>query len=299
MEKCIKSVLVTALSLVTIFLILTQYSGIASADSVQVISASPGQTIVYQGHGNPGSTVTMEVTAGLSVGVGGDHRYYKDMKGVNIPGGSRFSITVSPVETFSVSGGMHGIGMAIGSVSGNVGSASMSNVPGGTYDIVVTGISNGSSVSMTVHAYQPQGVGSDGTYTASLSTSGLPAAVYSVRQDGREVAKVYLGVQAPSTPTPTVSPTVAPAGGPSRGTANSTSTTNSTSDVSITPAASVAINQTSNVSASPTSAIWISPTAQPGSGEQESLWTTIALLAGGIIAGLLVGYVAVFVILKK
>ena len=298
MKNNLKRIQVTALTLTTICLILTQFSGIAGADSVQVISASPGQTITYQGHGSPGATVTMEVTAGISVGVGSDHRYYKDMKGVQIPGGSRFSITASPVDTFSVSGGMHGIGMTIGSVSGNVGSASMSNVPAGTYEIVVTGISNGSSVSMTVHAYQPQGVGSDGSYTVSLSTSGLPPAVYSVKQDGQEVAKVYLGVPAPATPTPTAAPTAAPtAGGSSGGASNGM--TNSASNITITPMASATINETPNVPASPAAAIWISPTAQPGSGGQESIWTTIALLAGGVIAGLLVGYIVVFVVHKK
>jgi len=151
----------------------------------------------------------MEVTATISLGVD-NNRYYKELNGVQIPGGSSFSITASPVSTFSVQGHLGLIGMTIGSVSGNTGSASMGNLPGGTYNIVVTGISNGSSVSMTVHAYQTKSVGPDGIFTASISTAGLPDAVYSVKQDGKEVAKVYLGVQAPATPTPTAPPAPTP-----------------------------------------------------------------------------------------
>jgi len=306
MKKCCRPIFITALTLAAIFLILAQFSGIALADGVQIISAPPGKTIAYQGHGSPNSQVTIEVTASISVGVGGDHRYYKSMNGVNIPGGSSFSITAIPVTTFSVSGGMFGIGMTIGSVSGDTGSASMSHVPGGTYNIVVTGISNGSSVSMTVHAYQTQSVDGDGAYTASLSTSGLPAAVYSVKQNGQEVARVYLGVQVPAVPTPIVAPTVTPAANATTNTTTSASaltgnsTTNSTTNVLTNATTNSTINQTANVSASPSTAIGISPTAQPGNnGGQSSLRTTIELLAGAIVAGLLVGYVIVFVIMKK
>jgi len=298
MKYSCRPILLTVLTLAIIFVILAEFTGIACADGVKIISASPGQTVSYKGQGSANSQVTLEVSASISSVVGSDHRYKEEMKGVNIPGGSSFSIIASPVSTFSVSGGMHGIGMTIGSVSGNVGSASMSNVPGGTYDIVVTGISNGSSVSMTVHASQPQSIGGDGTFTASISTSGLPPAVYSVKQNGQEVAKVYLGVPAPATPTPTAAPTptVSPTAAPPVGSAGNM-TMNTTS---VTPTENMITNQTVNASASPTSTIWISPTAQPGDNSAgDSLWTTIELLAGAIIAGLLVGYIVVFWILKK
>ncbi len=124
------------------------------------------------------------------------------------------SITASPVDTLTVSGSFSGVpvGMSMdGSVSNHVGSFSKS-VPAGTYNIVVTGIANGSpsSVSMTVSASQPQNVGSDGKYTASISTSGLPSTVYTVTQGSTVVAMVYLGVAAPATPAPSATPTPTP-----------------------------------------------------------------------------------------
>ncbi len=250
MKNDSKPILVTTLIVSVIVILLVQLSNVAWSQGTEIIAASPGQTITYQGHGNPGSQVNIEVTASISVGVS-NGRYISRMNGVNIPGGSRFSISASPVDSLTVSGSptwAGGLSHSLqGGVKNRVGSASMSNVPGGSYNIVVSGIANGSgSVAMTVHAFQSQGVGSDGAFTASLSTSGLPSAVYSVRQDGREVAKVYLGVPAPATPTPTVTatPEPSPTPVPDNGT--------------VTPAPTV--------TAMPTAGIRISPTAQPGGG---------------------------------
>ncbi len=299
----------TPIVLAVITLLAAGFSGLAGA--TQIISASPGQAITYQGNGAPDSQVTMEVTASISLGVGGDGRYYKDMRGVEIPGGSRFSITASPVDTFSVSGGMHGIGMTIGSVSNHVGSASMGNVPGGTYNIVVTGIANGSGpVSVTVHAYQTKSTGSDGSFTASISTSGLPPAIYSVRQDGVEVATVYLGVDAPVTPTPIPVPTATPTPTPPP---NGTITPTSTFVPPPTPAISVSSTPTPKPGGFlgiqlPSLNIFGPPQAQPAStnvsetpqaGGHSSLINTVLIVLIAIVTGLIIGYVVVFVLWKK
>lgn len=296
-----KPILVPALVAAAVILVIAQFSGMANSQGVQIISASLGQTIMYQGHGSPNSQVTIEVSATITAQKIGSNHYKSEMRGVDIPGGSRFSITARPVDTLTVSGSFPGtpLGSSLqGSVTNHVGSASMGNVPGGTYNILVSGVANGSGpVSITVHAYQSQSVGGDGTFTASISTSGLPSAVYSVKQDGTEVAKVYLGVQAPATPTPTVTPTATPTA-----TATPNGTTAQTSGTSVTPTTNASITPTSNIPMSPTPGIWISPTAQPGeasAGGNNSLLIMIAIMIGAVIAGLVIGYIVVFVILKK
>jgi hypothetical protein len=134
------------------------------------------------------------------------------MKNVNISGGNRMSFAVSPVDTLTVSSSTMGIDKsADGFVSNHTGTFSM-DVPDGTYDIAVSGIANGSrsSMPMTIRVSRLQDVGRDGTYTVSINTSGLPCSRYTITQDGDIVAMVYLGIQAPATPTPTPSPCLVP-----------------------------------------------------------------------------------------
>ena len=181
------------------------------------------------------------------------------MSKVSVPGGSRFSITAFPVDTLAISGSPTWAGILSYSIQGNVknrvGSASMSNIPEGTYNIDVYGVSNGSkSITMTVIATQSIRVGSDGTFTVSISTAGLPATVYTVKQNGAEVAKIYLGVQPPAmTPTPQPSPTATPTPQP-----NSTITPTPQPNSTITPTPQPSITSPAPLSASP------SPT--PGQG---------------------------------
>jgi hypothetical protein len=323
MKKNSKPILVSVIVMVAIILIIARFSGTAGSQGVQIISASPGQTITYQGHGSPGSTVNLEVSATVSTGVSNNH-YVMSMKGVNIPSGSRFSLSASPVSTLAVSGSFSGTGLGSslqGTVKNNVGSISMSNLPGSSYDIVVSGIANGSNtVSITVHAYQSQNVGSDGTFTASIGTSGFPAAVYSVKQNGAEVAKIYLGVQAPATPTPTATPTPSPTAPPN-------GTITPTPIITPSPTAVIVISVTPTPQPSGGSFLGIqlpslnlfgsspSATAQPtgiinGSGTSEStdlpgsgggsgsLVNTILIMLIAVVVGVLIGYIIVFRIFK-
>ncbi len=199
---------------------LAAFQGAAQAQ--QIISGSPGDTITYHGEGPVNSDVTLEVSSSTSIGVSGGS-YSSSLNGINIPSGSnRFSISVSPVQTMHIAGGPSWLGSVAsvdGSVSGTTGSYSISNVPAGSYNIRVYGTpANGaSSVTMTVTASAPQHVGADGHYTASISTAGLPPGVYTVRQNGQEVAIVYLGVPAPATPTPTAAPVANATANPSAG----------------------------------------------------------------------------------
>jgi hypothetical protein len=298
MKKNKNPILLSMIVMAAVILVMAQFSAVAYSQGVQIISASPGQTITYQGHGGAGSQVTLEVSATISTGVDNNH-YVSRMNGVNIPGGSRFSITARPVDSLTVSGSPNwagGLSYSLqGSVNNHVGSASMNDVPGGTYNILVSGIANGSgSVSITVYAYQSQGVGGDGNFTASISTAGLPPAVYSVKQDGTEVAKVYLGVEAPATPTPTAAPTTAPTSNP----ASTPGVTTTAGPSTITPVPNSSNTATPGATETVAPPV-ISVTSTPPSPGNNPLLMTLALMIGAVVAGLVLGYIIVFVILKK
>jgi len=231
------------------------------AMGVVILSGSPGDTITYHGQGSPGSTVNLEVTASTSVSVNGDN-YSDGLTGLNIPSGeNRLSLTVSPVETMNVSGNPAWLaGDTVtrpGSVSGNRGTYNITNAPAGSYDVRISGrpAAGATSVSVTVSVSQPVSVGSDGTYTASIDTSGLPAGVYTVNQDGQHVADAYLGVTPPVTATPnpptaTPQPTPAVTVGPTANPApNNESTIGPVETVMPTPG-----GQPTTASLSPTAA---------------------------------------------
>ena len=181
---------------------------------VQVISASPGETINFHGTGTPGSSVTLDITTSIAVGVensSGQLLYSLSLTGFHVPSGSNsFSITANPVSTMTIWGSYDGIGLSHKvAVANDNGTFSISNVPGLTYNIGVKGIANGPDVSMDVSASTGISVDDTGNYTASVNTNGMPAGIYDVYQDSVLVAIVYLGVPAPITSAPmaTVNPT--------------------------------------------------------------------------------------------
>jgi hypothetical protein len=278
-------------------LIIATLPSAAFAQDVQIISGSPGDTLSLSGTGAPNSQVSLEVSASIGVGttLSGDKYYYKStMSGLHIPGGNSLSITVSPVDTLTVSGSFPGvpIGMSMdGSVSNHVGTFSRS-VPAGTYNIVVSGIANGSpsSVSMTVRASQPQSVGSDGKFTASISTSGLPSTVYTVTQDGNTVAMVYLGVQAPATPTPTQVPSPSPVPTNVPGVNGSLNGTGNTSTILPSPCVEPGLNSTN---ATPVSSAGPS---QPSPNSGLGSWAVYLIL---IVLGTIVGIAAAYLFVVK
>lgn len=289
--------------LITSVLLLSGFSSGVYAQSAKVISGSPGDTLSYTGMATPNSQVYLEVSASIGVGTyqSGDKYYYKSsMNNLNVPGGNSMSITVSPVDTLSVSGAFSSAPMISDTMSGSVNTDShvgtfSKGVPPAHYNIVVFGIANGSpsSVTMSVKASQPQTVGSDGTYTASISTSGLPSAVYTVKQNGMVVAMVYLGVTAPATPTPVPTPTPAPSRAAnatvtaSQGAGllnNNTSTTgNTTIPVASANSSTNGTAATGTASASP---------ALPESG--LGTWgTAILAIACGTIIGIVAAYLLI------
>lgn len=192
----------------------------AFSDGVEIIAASPGDTITYNGHASPNSDVRIEISASISIGAsksGSNYTYNLKLNGIKTPSGMSIGITVHPVDTLNVKVSLAGIVVTSQSypVNNKAGSASNNNFASGKYNVELYGIANGSGpVKLDVSASQTKSVAGDGAYTYSLSTSGLPASVYSIRQNGVQIAQVYLGVTAPATPTPEPTPTPVPTATP-------------------------------------------------------------------------------------
>src|SRR5271157_3934543 len=191
----------TVLALVAIVFSISMSSGIFSIDtnaqSVQIIAANPGDSITLTGHTTPNINVRLSVSGSISLPVN-NGIYGQTLNGVYIPGsGSSFSIRVSPVTTLKVSGTLQGMPFTItkdGSVSGGTGSLSISGIPEGTYDITILGKTSSGSVSATVTASQSVTSNSNGDYSISENTNGLPATVYGVTANGQHIADVYLAL---------------------------------------------------------------------------------------------------------
>ncbi len=288
--------------LIACALLLPCYSNVAFAQSPKVISGSPGDTLSYSGKVTPNSQVTLEVSASIGVGTkiwnDGKYHYEESMGGLYIPPGNSMSITVSPVDTLTVSGALSiaPINMNIPcgvDTNSHVGSYSRS-VPAGTYNIGVSGIANGSpsSVTMSVRASQTLSAGSDGTYTASIPTSGLRSAVYTLKENGQLVAMIYLGVAAPATATPATTPTPS-ANATAVASQGSTISGNLTNATGNTTNTTTPTGDTTNVAnGSPASATSTSTTGD----SQSSPWI-LAIIA--ISCGTIIGVVAAYMFLIK
>jgi hypothetical protein len=163
----------------------------------EIIYASPGSTVTYTGKGTPNTDVNVKVSTSVTIPVSGG-RYGITLNNVQIPyGNNRFSISVSSVKTMTVSGysstnsGVTASQSIVVNKKGQ-GSFSKSNVPSGGYSISVFGEAKGPKVNVDASASCYEHVGSNGQYTASVNTQGMPAGTYTVTQDGVTVAKVYL-----------------------------------------------------------------------------------------------------------
>lgn len=293
--------------LIACILLISGFSNGAYAQNVKVISGSPGDTLSYSGNVTPNSQVLLDVSASIGVGTSlygdGKSHYEQKLNGLNVPGGNSMTISVSPVDSLTISGAFSSAPMIVDSIPcsvvNHVGRYSRS-VPSARYDIDVTGIANGSpgSVTMSVDAQQTQSVGSNGKYTASISTSGLPATVYTLKENGAVVAMIYLGVAAPATATPAATPTPTSTQTPS---ANATAVASQGSTISgnwtnatgNTINATTPMRGTTNVAnGSPASATTTSTTGD----NQSSPWI-LAIIA--ISCGTIIGVVAAYMFLIK
>jgi hypothetical protein len=157
-----------------------------------ILTPDGSGNIRYQGTGTPGVSVDLAISATVSADsfTGNSVELY----GVQVQSPYDFSIEVSPVTTFEVSGRwFFPIWVNLGgTVSNNVGSYARSGSMAGTYDIKIDATPADSVLSITITSmYVPDG---NGDYTAVFNTENIPDGVYTIKQDGVEVAKAYVGV---------------------------------------------------------------------------------------------------------
>jgi hypothetical protein len=73
-----------------------------------------------------------------------------------------------------------------------VGSLSKSNIPAGTYNVMVYGTTKDSTVDVSASSGCVVHVDGSGNYYESVSTQGMPPGLYKVKQDNKEIAHIYL-----------------------------------------------------------------------------------------------------------
>ncbi len=213
MTKQVKIVPIILVIIVSLFMLVPAYSG--AKQDIQILSGSPGDAITFHGTGTPNSDVKLTVTTTVAIDPAnsghGKRSYSIELNNIAINSGSNsFSIAVDPVETATITATAYSLGGLSLSrnlkVSGSHASISQSNIPAGQYKVVLSGTTNADKVHLDITASSSVHAGSDGKYSYSVNTQGMPAGKYTIQQGGNDVGVVYLGVPAPPQPTPKPTP---------------------------------------------------------------------------------------------
>ncbi|OPY25325.1 MAG: hypothetical protein A4E28_03187 [Methanocella sp. PtaU1.Bin125] len=159
-----------------------------------ILTPNDSGDIIYNGTGTHDVPLYLTISATVPF-----PDNYIVFNGVHVQKSNHFSITVSPVESFSVSVEILDIfGQKVwfpldSTMNGNTGSFARGDITPGTYNIKIDAPHTASSVSVTLTSkYVPD---EDGNYIAVFNTAGIPDGVYSIKQDGVEVAKAYVGLE--------------------------------------------------------------------------------------------------------
>ncbi|MCD1293875.1 hypothetical protein CUJ83_02535 [Methanocella sp. CWC-04] len=164
--------------------------------AAQIIQAN-GEYFTFAGHTTPNSPVSIVCTTTISIPVtGGNYEY--SINGLQIPEGSGLSMSISPVTTLTITGKAFGVtqSMDMAVVNNKCGFA-VNKVPGGKYDVGVSGKSSADKVSLIVSATMETISDAQGDYSVSMSTSGLPYGIYHVKANGEHISDIYYGIPAP------------------------------------------------------------------------------------------------------
>jgi LEA14-like dessication related protein len=191
------SVVVVLLAVLLVAFILPGVAQQQSKSGLRVFNANAGQVVNFEGQGTPNTDVYIEVTTKTSINAPGG-RYGISLNGIKIPSGTnRFSITAENVDTMTVAGSSltnsqisAAQGVEVGKNS--VGSLSKSNIPAGTYNLMIYGSTKDSKIDVSASAGCMVHVDSNGNYYSSVSTQGMPPGMYKVKQDNKEIAHIYL-----------------------------------------------------------------------------------------------------------
>lgn len=193
-------------------------TGIADAVTVNIKPENPvkGDVVTIYGTAGPNEEVRVDISFEKTVTVR-DNRYIFSVDGVKIPEGkNKFTVMAYGCENLKVSVRLFNlIWVTLGSEASNgVATFSQSNVPAGTYNVVIHGKSNKSSVRLKITATGYIKADEKGRFSYSYDTSSLPPGEFTVSVDGitkivtLETSQSSGSGSSESYPTPTSTPTL-------------------------------------------------------------------------------------------
>lgn len=181
------------LSFGIISVIIILIAGEPAQAQTAILTPDSSGDIRYQGTGTPGVPVYLTISTTVSADSFSGNSV--ELYGVQVQSPYEFSIEVSPVTTFDVSGRwVFPIWVYLGgTVTNNVGAYTRSGTVANTYDVKIDATPADSVLSVTITSmYVPD---MNGDYTVVLNTAGIPDGVYSIKQGTVELAKAYVGVE--------------------------------------------------------------------------------------------------------
>lgn len=219
--------------IVLVFFILCSTTACASVLDFKIQPENPtkGDIVTIYGTADPSEEVKIDISFEKTVPVqSGDYTF--SVSGVNIPEGkNRFTVTAYGCDNLKVSVRMffNLVWITIGSDANNgVATVSQSNVPSGTYDVIIHGKSSQSSVKLKITATGYIKADENGNFRFSYDTSPIPPGDFVVSVGGLTRVVILAGSGgSPSPPggsagggasvisTPTPNPIAAPTSTPS------------------------------------------------------------------------------------
>jgi len=195
--------LARTLSLTFLFFLLAISPVSAAVTSLHISPETPmkGDVVSISGDASPGEEITVSVSFKTIVSVSeGTYRYY--ISDVKIPSGpNNFKVVAKNVKNLNV-GVKLLIWISKGSDASNgVAVVSQSNVPAGTYDVMIYGESSASTVELEIIASTKITANSEGRYQYSYDTSSIPPGTFTLSVGG--ITKQVTLLSSPPAPSPT------------------------------------------------------------------------------------------------
>ena len=162
--------------------------GNANAFSITPENPAKGDVVTIHGITNPNENIKIEILFEEVVEVQ-NGKYAFSVKDVKIPEGkNKFSVSAYGCEDLKV-----GVWILVGWItplsskaSNGVASVSLSNVPAGTYDILVHGKANSNSVKLKIVATGYIKANDEGKFSYSYDTSCIPPGEFVIRVNGEQ-----------------------------------------------------------------------------------------------------------------
>lgn len=169
------------------------FISLCSGFDLSPINPNPGDSINLTGVASPGEQVSFRSSFSMKLPVsGGQYNYETKVEIPQTP--NRFAIEVENVQDLNA-GVKLGIWITKSfPANGGVASISHSNVPPGRYDLRMFGVATPGAVQVPVKVMAESAVKADsqGRYSMTIDTSGVPAGEYRIDGQG-ETKTIYLG----------------------------------------------------------------------------------------------------------